>query len=217
MALRNQTSKEEVFNTITHGAGVLFCLIAVPILIFYALEHSTMSTVYSVAIFGFGMLMVYSSSTLFHAVQNSGAKRILQIWDHISIYLLIAGSYTPLVVKFIHNDTATIFLSIMWGIVVVGSFLKIFYTGRFYLASTILYLALGWMAIFIIKPFINNVPLEVFWWLLGGGLCYTFGVYFYIREHKPYHHAIWHCFVLAGTITHYVAIYISAPLRGVAG
>lgn len=215
MALRKQTLKEEVFNTISHGAGVVFCLIAIPILIYYALEKGHMPTVYSVSIFGFGMFMVYLSSTLFHAVQHDGAKRALQVWDHISIYLLIAGSYTPLVVKFIHNDTATLFLSVMWGIVLVGSILKIFFTGRFQLASTMLYLALGWMAVFIIKPFFNNVPLEVFLWLLGGGLFYTLGVYFYVKEHKPYHHAIWHCFVLAGTITHYVAIYISAPLQGV--
>lgn len=217
MALRTQTSKEEIFNTATHGAGVLFCLIAIPMLIYYASQVSTIATVYSSAIFGFGMLMVYSSSTLFHAVKSDAAKRTLQIWDHISIYLLIAGSYTPLVVKFIANDTAIIFLSVMWGIVLLGSILKIFFTGRFHLASTILYLALGWMAVFIIKPMINNIPLEVFLWLLSGGLLYTFGVYFYVKEHKPYHHAIWHCFVLAGTIAHYVAVYISTPLRGVIG
>lgn len=217
MALRQQTLKEEVANTITHGAGILFCLIAAPILIFYALEKSTMPTVWSVSIFGFGMLMVYSSSTLFHAIQHTGAKRALQVWDHISIYLLIAGSYTPLVVKFIANDTATVFLSIMWGIVLVGSILKVFFTGRFAVVSTVLYLALGWMAVFIIKPFYNNVPVEVFLWLLCGGLLYTGGVYFYIKEHKPYHHAIWHLFVLGGTITHYVAIYKSTALRGVIG
>ena len=215
MALRNQTLKEEIYNTLSHGAGVLFCVIAVPILIFYALEKSNMATVYSVSIFGFGMFMVYLSSTLFHAVQHDGAKRKFQVLDHISIYLLIAGSYTPLVVKFLHKDTATLFLSVMWGIVLLGSILKIFFTGRFAVASTILYLILGWMAVFIIKPFFNNVPLDVFLWLLGGGLLYTGGVYFYMKEHKPYHHAIWHLFVLGGTITHYVAIYISAPLKGV--
>lgn len=215
MAERKQTVQEEVVNTITHGLGILFCLIAIPALIIYSIQKGSVSTVWSVSIFGFGMLMVYSSSTLFHAIKHHPTKRTLQVWDHISIYLLIAGSYTPLVVKFIDNYTATIFLSIMWGIVVIGSFLKIFYTGRFQLASTILYLAMGWMAVFIIKPFLHNIPLNVFWWLLAGGLSYTLGVYFYIREHRQYHHAIWHCFVLAGTILHYVAVYKSTELAGV--
>ncbi len=213
MARRAQTLNEEIANAITHGLGVLFCLVAIPAMILYALEKSNASMVWAVAIFGFGMLMVYCASTLYHYAKNAETKRILRIWDHISIFLLIAGSYTPMVIKYTDFKTSVIFLSIMWIIVALGSIMKVFFTGRYNLLSVILYVALGWMAIFIIRPIINNMPPNVLYLLIAAGAAYTLGVVFYLWHKLHYHHAIWHVFVLAGTITHFFAVYNSIPVN----
>lgn len=207
MADRIQSQKEEKVNVITHSIGIAFTLIAMPFLITYAIKHGTIQNVWAVSIFGFGMLMVYLSSTIYHAATHPGTKRVLRIWDHISIFLMIGGTYTAIIQKFTDRPTATIFLSIMWSIIALGSFLKLFFTGKFKVIELLLYIGLGWMAVFIIKPLTANIPLEVFWWILAGGCCYMFGIIFYVWKKLQYHHAVWHCFVLAGTVTHYVAVY----------
>ena len=203
---REQTRKEEIVNAISHGVGILFCLIAMPFLLIDSFNENQLSIFISVLAFGIGMLLVYTFSTLFHAAKNPKVKDILQIGDHISIYFLIAGTYTPLMVRYLSSKTATVFLGVMWSIVAIGIIFKIFFTKKFKFVSVLLYLALGWMIVFVIKPLIHNVPLTVFWWILGGGLSYTVGVYFYVKSHKPFYHAIWHVFVLLGTILHFVAI-----------
>ncbi|MBL7777274.1 MAG: hemolysin III family protein [Chitinophagales bacterium] len=207
MSDRIQSPKEEKANMLTHAAGILFALVAMPFLIAYAVEYGTARSIWAVSVFGFGMLMVYLSSTLYHAATHTGTKRALRIWDHISIFLLIGGTYTAVIQKFTDADTATVFLTTMWCIIAVGSGLKLFFTGKFKVVELLLYLGLGWMAVFIIKPLSTNLPLEVFWWILAGGLFYMFGVVFYVWKKLQYHHAIWHCFVLAGTVTHYVAVF----------
>jgi hemolysin III len=210
---KQQTIKEEIANSITHGLGLLFCFAAIPALIFAAAEKSTGNYPYAVAVFCFGLLMVYLSSTLFHAVQRAGIKRMFQIWDHISIFLLIAGSYTPLVIKYTDSITAMIFLGIMWNMVAIGIFFKIFYTGKYQMLSVSIYLLMGWMAIFILKPLIANMPAEIFRWVLISGLAYTSGVVFYLWKRLQYSHAIWHIFVLTGTVTHFFAVYNSVPIN----
>jgi len=213
MSKHTQTLNEEIANSITHGLGILFCLFAIPAMILYAMRASNEVMVWAVCVFGFGMATVYLSSTLFHAVQHTKTKDVLQIWDHVSIYLLIAGSYTPVVIKFTPHDTAKIFLTVMWSIVAIGSFLKLFHTGKYKVVSVILYLAMGWMAVFIIKPLLANMPLSIFWWILAGGLAYTLGVIFYLWKKLTYSHAIWHVFVLTGTVTHFFAVYNSIPIN----
>jgi hemolysin III len=213
MAKRAQTLKEEVANALTHALGVVFCLIAIPMLIIYALQTGNVAMVWASAIFGFGMLMVYSSSTLYHYAKNAETKRVLRIWDHISIFLLIAGTYTPMVVKYTDFKTAVIFLSAMWSIVALGSFMKIFYTGKYNVLSVILYLLMGWMAVFIIKPMVANIPFQVLYLLAAGGAAYTLGVVFYMWHKLQYHHAVWHVFVLTGTIIHFFAVYNSIPVN----
>ena len=169
MAKRIQTLNEEIANYITHGLGIVFCLIAVPAMVMYAMQSSNAPMVWAVSIFGFGMLMVYGSSTLYHAARHAETKRLLRIWDHISIFLLIAGSYTPLVIKYTDFKTAVIFLTAMWAVVILGSLMKIFYTGKYNILSVVLYLAMGWMAVFIIKPMVANMPPQVLYWLLAAG------------------------------------------------
>jgi hemolysin III len=213
MKKRIQSSNEEIANYLTHGLGIVFSLVAVPMLILYAWHAANAAMVWGVSIFGFGMLMVYSSSTFYHRARNAEAKRLLQIWDHISIFLMIAGSYTPLVIKYTDSRTSVIFLSIMWSVVAIGSILKIFFTGKYNILSVIIYLIMGWMALFIIKPIVTNMPANVLYFLIAAGLAYTGGVVFYLWHKLQYHHAIWHVFVLTGTVAHFFAVYNSIPIN----
>lgn len=155
------------------------------------------------------MLLVYTFSTLYHISKDDKTKNILQVCDHISIYFLIAGTYSPLMVKYLETETAILFLSVMWSIVLLGTIFKIFFTKKFKFLSTVLYLALGWMIVFVIKPLLETIPFSVFLWIILGGLSYTIGVYFYVKDHKMYYHFIWHAFVLFGTIAHFISVYIS--------
>ena len=209
MEKRIQTRKEELANGISHIMGVLFCLVGMPFVIAIAFQKHDLITLFSVFTFGIGMLLVYTFSTLYHLVQNENAKRILNIADHISIYYLIAGTYTPLMMLYLKRDTALLFLGIMWSVVLLGTIFKVFYTKRFEFVSVVLYLIMGWMIVFVIKPLWGVIPLSVFLWILAGGICYTFGVYFYVKGHKQYYHTIWHFFVLLGTVFHYISIFIS--------
>jgi hemolysin III len=209
MEKRIQTRKEELANGISHIMGVLFCLVGMPFVIAIAFQKHDLITLFSVFTFGIGMLLVYTFSSLYHLVQNENAKRILNIADHISIYYLIAGTYTPLMMLYLKRDTALLFLGIMWSVVLLGTIFKVFYTKRFEFVSVVLYLIMGWMIVFVIKPLWGVIPLSVFLWILAGGICYTFGVYFYVKGHKQYYHTIWHFFVLLGTVFHYISIFIS--------
>lgn len=209
MSKREQTRKEEIVNSIIHGSGILFCLVAMPFLLVNSFKENQLSIFISVLAFGVGMLLVYTFSTLFHAAKNPKVKDVLQIGDHISIYFLIAGTYTPLMVRYLQPKIAAVFLGIMWSIVAIGIIFKIFFTKKFRFVSVLLYLTLGWMIVFVIEPLIHTMPFSVFMWILIGGLSYTIGVYFYMKDHKLYYHTIWHVFVLFGTIAHFVSIYLS--------
>jgi hemolysin III len=202
---RIQTRNEELANGISHILGIIFCLIGMPFLIAKAREHNLIMES-SVIIFGIGMLLVYSFSSLYHLAQKEKTKQLLKIADHISIYCLIAGTYSPLMVIYLNKEMALVFLGIMWSIVFLGIFFKIFYVDRFKFISVALYLLMGWMIVFVIKPLWGVMPFSVFLWILAGGLSYTVGVYFYVKGHKSYFHTVWHFFVLMGTIFHYVAI-----------
>ncbi len=213
MNRREQTIEEEKINALTHAVGIVFALVSIPILIYCAAERSTASNIFGVSVFCFAMLMVYSASTIYHTVKlGTPLKKKLRIWDHISIFVMIGGSYTPLVVKYTSASTATVFLSAMWGIILLGSILKIFFTGKYEILEVIIYLLLGWMAVFIIKPLLANMPTQIITFILVSGLFYSIGVVFYLWKKLSYHHAVWHVFVLAGTVTHFFAVYNSIPL-----
>lgn len=206
---REQTVNEESANAISHAIGIVFCLIAMPFLLKNALQKDTMTVFWAVLIFGVGMLMVYTSSTLYHLIYLKKYKTKLQIADHISIYFLIAGTYTPLVASFLPEKDAMKFLIFLWSFVAIGVIFKLFFTHRFKIVSVLLYLTMGWMIVFIIAPMKQNMPNDVLQWVIMGGLSYTIGVYFYVKSNKLYYHAIWHCFVLGGTVLHYIAVYKS--------
>lgn len=200
--------KKEIANSITHGIGILFFLIATPFLLHKAFQ---VKTIYLVAciVFSIGLIMVYASSTIYHAIQKEKLKKKLRVLDHISIYMLIGGRYTPYIAKYLTNPKAGTFLLIMWSIIAVGVLLKFFFTGKYDFISTLSYLALGWMAVFIIKPMVHGMPTNVMWLLISGGLCYSLGVIFYAWKKFTYHHAVWHCFVLGGSITHFYGVWYS--------
>lgn len=204
-----QSKEEETANWLTHAAGVLLIVIFFPMLIGKAMDQGSNGVVWGVIIFGFGSLMAYLASTLYHYVKNETLKRKLRVWDHIGIFMLIGGTYAPIVLQYTKMETAAYFLGVMWSIILVGSILKLFFTGKYEKVSVVLYLFLGWMLVFIYQPIQENMPMEIFWWILGGGLSYTTGVIFYRWEALKYQHSIWHLFVLAGTSFHFIAIYKS--------
>lgn len=210
---REQTLNEETANWITHALGIAFAVVTIPFLVSYAIEKSNVSTIWGVSVFGFAMLAVYMASTIYHATTpNTNKKRALRICDHIGIFLMIGGSYTPFVLKYIATPTATWFLGTMWAIIVLGSILKVYHTGKYVLLEVIIYIALSCMLVFIIQPLVTNMPAEIFTYIWTGGIFYGVGVAFYLWKKLSYHHAVWHVFVLAGTITHFVAIYKSIPV-----
>jgi hemolysin III len=204
---RPQTPHEEKWNTITHSLGVVFTLISIPWLLTKVDKSGSQIEYLGLLLFGFGMMAVYLSSSLYHAVQSRALKRTLQIVDHVSIYFLIGGTYFPVVYQYTDTRTSTIFLIAQWVIILLGTIMKLFFTGKFEKISLFVYLFLGWSVVFLIKPFLVHMPFDVFKWIMIGGVAYTGGVIFYRMDHKKYAHAIWHLFVLSGTIAHYIAIY----------
>ena len=209
IALPKIEIKKEFANALSHGLGVLFGVVAIPVLLTIAAKSGETKHLVGASIYGFSFLMVFAFSTLYHGIQHPFAKRILQICDHISIYFLIAGSYTPFILAYMYNAQGIAMLSVLWGLTFVGIFFKIFFTGRFNLLSTIIYLVMGWMILTLIKPFIAGMSSATFTLLAIGGGLYTLGVIFFLWKKVTYHHAIWHIFVLAAAICHFVAVLIS--------
>jgi hemolysin III len=189
-------AKEEAANTVSHGLGILFGLLALPLL----------SPKFATYIYAASFLFLFASSTAYHLVKTKRLKKNLQKVDHVSIYFMIAGSYTPFVFMCLSESKAWWFFGFLWSIVLLGSIFKLFFTGRFERLSLFLYLAMGWMVVFIAKPFITSFEINTVLLVALGGVFYTGGVYFYANDHRRYFHFIWHLFVLAGAVSHYLAI-----------
>jgi hemolysin III len=202
--------RHELANSLTHGLGVVFFLIAIPVLMAYCVRYSSMDYTVCAGIFAFGILITYLSSTLYHSFHHAETKRIMRIFDHVSIFLLIGASYTPIVYHYMPYDFAIPFLLVLWAIVAVGCVFKIFFTGRFRLASTFAYTGLGLMSLFILKPISVHMSTATEWLLIGGGISYAVGVPFYILKKLKYNHAIWHLFVFGGSVMHYFVVLRSA-------
>jgi hemolysin III len=199
--------RKEMANTITHGLGLLVFLIAIPVLLFKGWQLERTDMLIGAGLFSLGLLKVYGFSTLYHAARSPKLKHRLRIMDHISIYWLIAGSYTPFVLKFVPADKAVVFLVGLWSVVIIGTLTKIFLTGKFDAISTIAYIALGWMGVFIFEHIIT-IPTAILFFIVAGGISYTLGTIFYAWKRYPYHHAVWHVFVLAGSSMHFIAVYM---------
>lgn len=201
------SAKEEIANYLTHGFGIALSLVGFGALLTLAIVHGDAWSIASASIYGLALILLYTSSTLYHAFRNPIIKRKLRILDHCAIFVLIAGTYTPFMLISLR---ATVWGSILfvtiWLCAAVGIVLKLFFTGRYELFSTIMYVAMGWLVIIAIKPMLESVPLPGLWWLVAGGITYSVGAAFYRWERLPFHHSLWHIFVLGGSICHYIAI-----------
>lgn len=212
MELFTYTRKEELANVITHGLGILLSLAGIFALGWRAWQDSISPLLWlTMVVYWVSLLMVYINSTVYHAVRKEGVKRTFKVLDHISIYFLIAGTTSYFVVLYIGGSTALIFLAVQWALVLAGTLFKLFFTGRFKLLSTLLYLGLGLMVVFIIRSLFINMPAEVFGWIVAGGIFYVAGTFFYLWKKLHFQHAIWHLFVLGGSISHYIALLYSFP------
>ena len=203
---RPQTLEEELANSLTHGFGILFSVVAISLLITFSVLEGSVLHIVSSSFFGGAFLLMYTFSTLYHAIQHQKTKSILRIFDHISIYFLIAGTYTPFLILGIGGSRGWLMFGIVWGIAILGTVFKIFFTHRFPKLSLFLYLGMGWIAIFIAQPLYEQLSTTVLSLLIGGGVSYTMGTIFYINHKMHYAHAIWHIFVLIGTISHFIAV-----------
>lgn len=197
--------KEELANAITHGIGFLLSIPALIILIIFAAKEGPLQVV-SFTVFGVSMLLLYLFSTLLHSFKPSKAKNVFAILDHSAIYLLIAGTYTPLVLISLNGVLGWTLFGIVWGMAIVGVVFKCFLINRFRIISTILYLIMGWLIIIAIEPLYTNLSKTGFFLLLTGGILYSVGAIFYIWRKLPYSHAIWHLFVIAGNSFMYFCI-----------
>ncbi|MRX70901.1 hemolysin III family protein [Bacillus lacus] len=191
--------KEEIANAITHGIGVLLSIPALVILIVFAARYGDAIDIVSFTVFGVSMLLLYLFSTLLHSITSKKAKDVFEILDHSAIYILIAGTYTPFLLGPLRGTLGWTLLAVIWGLTITGIIFKIFFVKRFVVLSTLLYIVMGWLIIIAIQPLFYSLTVTGFILLLSGGLLYTFGSIFYVWRKIPYHHAIWHGFVLAGS------------------
>ena len=203
------TRKQEIVNGLTAGIGMLFGISGLPVLIGLATAHGNIPGIVGSGIYGFCFLLLFISSTIYHFAQEPAIRRIFKILDHISIYFLIAGSYTPFLLIYMNNSFGITILSVLWGLTVLGIFVKIRFTGRYEIISTVIYLLMGWMMVFGGRRFFDQLPVPVMIFICIGGGLYSIGVFFYLWDKYNYTHATWHLFVLAAAICHYVAVLLA--------
>jgi len=199
---------EEILNSVTHGIGAGLSIAGLVWLIVRAVRVGDTTSIVAVIVFGSSLFLLYLASTLYHAIPFINVKRVLRVFDHCAIYLLIAGTYTPFLLISMRGTLGWTLFGILWGIACVGCAFKAFFTGRFDRVSTAMYVAMGWFVLVAIKPAITYVPVGALVMMAIGGLAYTSGVFFYIYNRIPYNHAIWHCFVMAGSAIHFFAVII---------
>lgn len=205
--MSNYTRKQEIANIITHAAGILFGVVAVPALLYAAVKNQAPAIqLTALAIYCFSLLLVFSTSTIYHSITKPKLKKLWRSIDHIAIFFLIAGSATPIVVRYVPEGTATTFLIIQWSLVLAGTIFKLFFTGKYRLVSTLIYIAMGMLPLIIGAPLWNALPMAVYTAIIVGGAFYLTGTFFYMSKKLTYSHAIWHVFVLGGSIAHFAAI-----------
>ena len=200
-----EIKEEEFWNTLTHFIGLILSIVGLPILLFYN-QNLTDYSFESILFFEFGMICLYTASTLYHYTTDINLKRKFRIFDHVSIFYLIAGSYGPICLITLYNDSGIQIFSGVLIIALIGTLFKLFFTGRFEKLSLALYLAMGWLVILDFNSVLNSLDLNAIFLLVLSGLFYSFGIIFYRLDKMKYSHAIWHLFVLGGTTTHYFLV-----------
>ena len=198
--------RDEIANALTHGLGAAAALAGGAVLITLAAIHGDGWQLAGAIVFGITLLLLYTASTLYHAIQHPIAKGRLKVFDHCAIYLLIAGTYTPFTLIGLRGPWGWGLFAAIWTLAIFGVVFKLFYTGRFKKLSTLIYIAMGWLVLVAAKPMLSSLDGWTLGWLLAGGVFYTLGTVFYHRESIPYAHAIWHLYCIAGSVCHYVAV-----------
>lgn len=203
---RPQSIGEEIANSVSHGLGLLAALAAFPVLVIAAHHRGDAAGTAGASVFATTMVLLYLTSTLFHALPRCRAKRVFQILDHAAIFLLIAGTYTPFTLGVLRGDLGWTLFGLVWGLAMVGTVLKALGGVRYTMVSTWVYLAMGWLILIAAKTVWTLVPNWGLFWLLAGGIAYTAGAVFFMAERIRYFHFVWHLFVIAGSSCHFIAV-----------
>jgi hemolysin III len=204
--MSNQSRLEELLNTISHAIGALLGIAGLVILLVQRDEAPW--SLFSVLVYGISIIILFTASTLYHAARTEARKHYFRIVDHLSIYLLIAGTYTPVLLLLLPESKGWELFWVVWGIAAFGVVLKLFFTGRFEVFSTLLYLVMGWLIVFDFNALVSTMESGGLMLLMAGGIAYTVGIVFYAIRKIPFNHVIWHVFVLAGAICHYLMILL---------
>ena len=203
---REWTAGEEVAHAVTHGVGLLAAIAGVVVLVLQAAATRDPWRITACAVYATTLVLLYGTSTLYHALSATRARRVFRVLDHSAIFLLIAGTYTPFALVSLRGPWGWTLLGIVWGLAVLGITAKAIFGVRWPIVSTVIYLGMGWVVLVAVKPLVAHVPAGGIAWLVAGGVAYTAGIVFYAWTRLRYSHAIWHLFVLAGSVCHYVAV-----------
>ena len=198
---------EEKINIISHATGFILSIVAFVLLVMHASLHGDVWQIVSFSIFGASLIILYGASTLYHSAKKPVLRNKLKIIDHASIYVLIAGTYTPFTLVTLKGTIGWVIFGISWGLALTGIILKLFFTGKYDLISTIMYVFMGWVIVFAIKPLIDHLPFEGLLWLFAGGISYTIGAILYSINKIKLNHAIFHMLVLIGSFCHFVSVF----------
>jgi len=198
---------EERLNVITHAIGIIFGITALVLLVVHSSLNGNAWHIVSFSIFGASLIILYSSSTSYHMAKSPKLRSRLRINDHASIYVLVAGTYTPFTLVILNGALGWTIFGLSWGFALTGIILKVFFTGKYNIISTLMYVLMGWAIVFAIKPLIDNLSFEGLLWLFIGGIAYTIGAVLYAIKKLKFNHAIFHVFVLLGSFSHFVSVY----------
>lgn len=208
------TPAEELANALSHGLGLLLAIAALPVLVLARLQDGDWIDLIADVVFAVTMILLYLASTVYHALPRFRHRDILQVLDHSAIYLLIAGTYTPFTLGVLRGPVGWTLFGIIWALAIAGVVKKSIIGPRYPRLSLLLYILMGWLVVFAIIPLWNGMSLWGLFWLFGGGVLYTSGTLFFSSDHLPFRHLVWHLFVLAGSISHFVAVlYYAHPVR----
>lgn len=204
---KNKITKEEFYNSMIHGVAAAFSLLALVLMVVFSTIDGSVWKIVSCSVYGVTMVLLFLSSTFYHASQKTKIKNLFHIFDHSSIFLLIAGTYTPfLLATSLRETIGWPMFGVIWGCAIIGVVLKIFFTGRFKVMSTVIYLLMGWLIVAAMHSLWSALEPAGFFWLVAGGILYSLGTVFYLNKSLKYHHAIWHLFVFAASVCHFISV-----------
>jgi len=210
MDAKIQNLREELANSLTHGFGLMLAIVGLIVLVVFAASGGDPMQIVAFSVFGATTVALYLASTLYHSARHPRFKRFMRFVDHAAIYLLIAGTYTPFLLLNMRDSVGLMMLGVIWGLAALGIFAKIFHMDRYPFLTPIIYIIMGWICLFGLRPAMEAIHPSGLLMLLAGGIAYTGGVVFFVLDRMPYNHAIWHGFVMSGTALHYFAVFFYA-------